>query len=93
MKKSKSTTKPRFKTEKQAIDFVAGELAKMMSSFMDKDINDDFSCELVMYLVGQHILAKGDVATFQHIFNQLIENNQLVFAMGDIDPNDDGTFH
>lgn len=91
MKKSKRTNN--LKTDDQAKEFIAHELVKMMNRLIKKDINDDFSCEVVMYLIGSHILDKGDVATFKHIFNQLVEKNQEVFAIDEFDSDDDGVLH
>lgn len=97
MKKSKSTTKTRFKarskTHQQAKDFVIGELCKMMNACLKEKISDDFACEIVLYLAGNHLLKKGDVEAFQFNIAQLIEHNQELFEKDEIDTDDDGTFH
>lgn len=93
MKKSRAKTKLNIETEDQAKDFIAGEFSKMMGRISQKDISDDFCCEVMMYIIGSYILKKGDVLTFNHIFNQLIEKNQEVFAVDKFDSDDDGTFH
>lgn len=93
MKKSKSATKTRIKTADQAKDFVAGKMCKVLNDCLNQDIDDGFTCGVILYLVGQILLSNGETDVFGHTVSQLIENNQELFDADDIDPNDDGTFH
>jgi len=98
MKKSKSTTKsrkPRIETTEQAKDFVLGRMAKVLNDCLNHDIDDGFVCEIVLFLTGQILLSRGETVVFEHILNQLVENNQELFDVCEIDTDtdDDGTFH
>lgn len=94
MKKSKSTTRNIIKNENQAKELIISDLCQMMNGFQEKNISDGFACELVLYLVGHHILSKGDVESFNHSINQLIEHNQDLFKFKDAsDDDDDETIH
>jgi hypothetical protein len=96
MKKSKSTTKsrkPRIENTEQAKDFILGRMAKVLNDCLNQDIDDGFTCEIIFYLTGQILLTKGETPVFEHTLNELIENNQALFDMDGIEPDDDGTFH
>lgn len=98
MKKSKSTTKPRksqIDTQEQAKDFILGRMAKVLNDCLNHDIDDGFVCEIVLFLTGQILLSRGEIVVFEHILNQLVENNQELFDVckSDNDYDDDGTFH
>lgn len=93
MKKPKSTTKARIQTAEQAKDFILGRMTKVLNDCLKQDIDDGFTCEIILYLAGQILLSNGETDVFGHTVSQLIENNQELFDTDEIDPDDDGTFH
>lgn len=93
MKKSKSTKKSNIKNENQAKDFVLGKMCKVLNDCLKNDIDEEFTCGLILFLTGQILLSKGEADVFESAVSQLVENNKDLFGDCETDPNDDGTFH
>lgn len=93
MAKKISKAKSRIETSEQAKEFIASKMCRLLNDCLNQDIDDSFTCAIILYLTGQILLSNGETDVFDHTINQLVENNQDLFDTHDIDTDDDGTFH